>query len=115
MRGTDVLVVRGTLSGVDGHGNEVKNEVLERVSDVLVHPVSGTKDVTDREAEQSGSEIHINLAFPKTYNKPMRGCRVVIPCLHQSREWVVVGDPHPIPHNCPTRWNYLVEAVFNDG
>jgi len=114
MQGASVIVIRQAASGVDAHGNPVSVETQEAVDDVLVNRV-GTSDANDAAAHVEGDTVRMKLAFPKTYQKPLRNCRVIVPMVDPLRQWRVVGDPVPIKHNCPTRWNYQVEVVFNDG
>lgn len=52
----------------------------------------------------------IRTYFPKTYDKPLKGCSIAV----RGIEYRVMGDPVSYP-TCPTDYNRVVEAVRADG
>lgn len=63
-----------------------------------------------------GVKISYKLAFPKTWNKPLKDCYLVIPRIDKNRRFRVIGDPAPVPtDHCPTEWNYNVMIGDSDG
>lgn len=109
MTGETVAVLRPARSMDDKKHEKVEWE-REEVADVLVAP-GGTADVTD-ETRRDGTSAAYSLDFPKTYDKPLRGCRVVV----RGEELAVVGDPrHGTMANTPTRWWYRVDVRRVDG
>lgn len=109
MRGTKVKVLRPEQKSIDAHGNPIRAYAEEIVDNVLVNKPS-TQDLIDNQALMTGYTLNFILAFPKTYQKELRGCKIVIPLVNPDYEFDVVGNPQPIPHNCPTKWNYKVEV-----
>lgn len=114
MRGIKVVVLRPEERGVDTHGNPVYKTTEEVVDNVLVNKPT-TEDLLDSGSIANGYVLTFSLAFPKTWNKPLRGCRLLIPYVDPSREFYVIGDPRPIPHSCPTQWNYKVLVGVANG
>jgi hypothetical protein len=111
MRGAEVIVRRDSEVGRDAHGNATVQQSTERVQNVLCMP-GVSKDAVEL-VRPFGVEVAATLGFPKTYNEPLRGCSIYVPAWRQWFE--VVGDPMPVPHNCPTRWNYKVWVKRSDG
>lgn len=104
MRGAEVIVRRDELSGKDAHGNATVQQSDEFVQNVLCMPGVSKDDV--EAVRPFGVEVAATLGFPKTYQRPLRGCRVYIPAWEAW--FAVLGDPKPVPHNCPTKWNLKV-------
>lgn len=114
MRGTRVKIIRPVQRGVDSHGNSVKVDSVEYVDNVLVNKPS-TQDLIDNQAMMTGYTLNFTLGFPKTFTGELRGCRVVIPIVNPNYEFAVIGNPQPVPHNCPTQWNRKVEVGTING
>lgn len=109
LAGESVVVRRPSLD-YDEHMEEVSTWEEEAVQNVVVAPGS-TSDVTDA-TRPHGTRATWSLAFPKPYDRPLRGCRVVV----RGHEHAVIGDPQPNPmENCPTPWWYVVEVEDVDG
>lgn len=105
---TDVEVIRRHIDGYTSHGNPTYVETYETVHNVLVNNPS-TSDIINKPTNMQGSKIAYTLAFPKTWNKPLKGCFVRIPRIGNDRQFKVIGDPAPVPSDhCPTEWNYTV-------
>lgn len=106
MQGVTVKVMRpDELQAKDAHGNPVKVWSPEVVENVLVNKPN-TDDLTNSSYLTNGYTLSYQLAFPKTWNESLLGCKVVIP--GDPMGYDVIGDPRPVPHNCPTAWNYTV-------
>lgn len=106
----ETVTVRTPSISHDEHMDEIETWSEETVDGVLVAPGS-TSDLADA-IRPHGTTAALTLAFPKTFGKPLRGCRVVV----RGRELAVVGDPQPCTAaNCPTRWWYTVEVEDVDG
>lgn len=114
MRGIVVNVVRSNIKGTDSHGNPISRDDVEVVENVLVHRPT-TQDIIDNQTIETGYDLTFSCVFPKTYEKSLRGCRIVIPKVDPKREFYVVGDPKPIPHGCPTKWNRKVLVGVSNG
>lgn len=102
----------------DEHMEEVTTWERETVGDVLVAPGS-TSDVEDS-VRPYGTRASFTLGFPKTFSKPLRGCRIVIRPVDGEDEalhtYSVIGAPHPnTMANCPTPWWYTAEVEAVDG
>lgn len=102
----------------DEHMEEVVSWEREAVDDVLVAPGS-TSDVEDTDRPH-GTRASFSLGFPKTFSKPLRGCRVVVRPVDGEDEalhtYSVIGDPQPNNmDNCPTSWWYTAEVEAVDG
>lgn len=123
MRGISVQVTRAIFTGeYDAHGIEiVEYEEPVTVDRVLVMPSTqqdnSSGDISHGKVMEATRPYGVtqlcNFTFPKTYNLPLRGARIYVPYLDETFD--VVGDPHPIAHGCPTRWNYSVQGVRVDG
>lgn len=111
IRGTTIKVLRPSMVSVDSHGNDITSDVTETVENVLVNSPS-TDDVSTVTARTNDKAITLSLGIPKTYTKSLCDCRVVIPIVDPSKEWTVIGDPTPIMHNCPTKWNRKALVAF---
>lgn len=107
MRGRDVEILRPSTSYSDG--DVERKWGRETVGDVLVAP--GRTSSSSAADRPDGTETSYTLAFPKTYAKSLRGCRVEI----DGGTFAIVGDPLPYREGCPTRWNRTAEAVRADG
>lgn len=107
MKGADVFILRPQNAAKDSHGNLVPSYVKETVKNVLVNSPT-TQEVLDSQAVTNGRVLSYSLGFPKTYTKSLYGCKVIIPFIDKQKEWYVIGDPQPIMHNCPTKWNRKV-------
>ena len=80
------------------------------VANVVVASGS-TSDVEDS-TRPYGTRAAFTLAFPKTFDASLRGCR----CVVRGSEYAVIGDPHPNTiENCPTAWWYTAEVEAVDG
>ena len=123
MRGISVDVYQAIYTGeYDVHGVEiVRYEEPETVDHVLVMP-STQSDNSSGEISHGkvmeatrpyGLTELCNFTFPKTWNEPLRGARIYVP--YMDATFSVIGNPHPIAHDCPTRWNYSVQGVRVDG
>ena len=107
MEGTKVTVTRRVQSGTDGFNMPVYEEETETVEDCLVCP-GATSDLDEGRPE--GAQVAYTVDFPATYTESLKGCGLVIPAIDEDETFEVIGDPRPVPHNCPTRWNRVVEA-----
>ena len=104
LRGDSVTVRREVLSGKDAHGNALVQQSDEVVQNVLCMPGVSKDDVET--VRPFGVDVAGTLAFPKGYGKSLRGCSIYVPAW---QGWYkVLGDPQPVPHNCPTKWNLKV-------
>lgn len=109
LAGQTITVRRPAHEGFDDMGEQIVRFVDEEVADVLV-AAGATLD--SRESNRPhGTSVEFTLAFPKTYSKSLRGCRVVI----EGEEFEVIGDPRAHPAHCPTRWNRKAEVTRLDG
>lgn len=96
--------------GYDEHMEQVETWEREEVANVLVAPGS-TSDIDDS-ARPYGTRAVFTLGFPKTFSKPLRGCRVEV----RGEVYSVIGDPQPNnADNCPTAWWYTAEVEAIDG
>lgn len=107
MKGRDVDVMTPVVGYVDG--DPVTEWRRERVYDVLIAPAD-TSDAGGAD-RPNGDRVALSMAFPKTFEKSLRGCRVDV----DGEQFAVQGDPRPVESNCPTRWNRNVKAVKCDG
>lgn len=109
LKGEAVTVL--TPSVTYGAGNEPMTEWSRTdVQNVLIAPAS-TSDASDS-VQPFGTKAALRFGFPKTFNAPLRGCRIAA----RGAVWSVIGDPQPnSPENCPTRWNYTADAERFDG
>lgn len=107
--GEPVAVLR-PVAGRDELGEPTYGEPeREEVADVIVAPGS-TSDLDESRPE--GVTASYTLCFPKTYDRPLRGCSVVV----RGETCRVVGDPRPYtPANTPGAHNYTVEVTRADG
>ena len=109
LAGEDVVVLTPSRT-YDEHNEPVVGWGRSEVSNVLVAPGS-TSDVEDV-ARPDGTRAAFTLGFPKTFSKPLRGCRVEV----RGRAYAVIGDPQPNTEaNCPTRWWYTAHVEDVDG
>lgn len=120
LRGTTVIVLRPEVNGYDSHGNPIYKYSREEVDDVLVNsPSTGDNQfkasVTPNKGQLFSDTTTLSLTFPKTWNKPLRNCKVIIPIHNPEIEWSVVGNPEPNLIHCPTRWNYIATVTVSDG
>lgn len=117
LKGETVTVLRRTVE-YDDHNEPVETFEREDVDNVLVAPGS-TASVEDT-ARPYGTKAVFTLGFPRTYSKPLRGCRIIVRCPNSEDEtdhtYSVVGDPQPNnADNCPTAWWYTAEVERVDG
>lgn len=105
--GRSVEVARPSVEYVDGE----RVETLERetVENVLVVPGATQDRVAN--ARSDADSVAYTLAFPKGYEKSLRGCRVTV----DGEEYAVEGDPRPCRENCPTAWWMKCEVTRTDG
>lgn len=120
LRGTKVIVLRPEVKEYDSHGNPVYEYSREEVDDVLVNSPQTTANHYRTSVSADSGELFsdtktLSLTFPKTWNKPLRMCKVIIPLHDPDIEWLVVGDPEPNLIHCPTRWNYIAKVSKSDG
>lgn len=109
LSGETVAVLTRSVA-YDEHMEAVETWEREEVGNVLVAPGS-TSDVAGT-ARPDGTRAAFTLGFPKTFSKPLRGCRVVV----RGSVYSVIGDPQPnTSGNCPTRWWYTAEVEAVDG
>lgn len=111
MRGETVTVYRHTQIGVTPGNTPIKEWRSEVVEDVLVAP--GPRHDLVESVRPVGVLIAWNLHFPKTFNKPLRGCEISV---RGGPRLKVVGAPEPFTReNTPTRWHMPVELEGTDG
>lgn len=109
LHGETVTVIRVT-TGYDEHMDVVETEERETVDNVLVAP--GSTAAVEDSTRPYGTRAVYTLGFPKTYNAPLRGCRVEV----RGGTYGVIGDPQPnSAENCPTAWWYTAEVEAVDG
>lgn len=109
IRGEQVIVQRAVEVGKNSR-NEPRFEWQdETVNDVICVP-GPLADVTDA-MRPRGVRVEWSLFWPKTYTKPLAGCRVII---RGGEPLHMIGDPH-IYASAPTRWNRPSEAGRTDG
>lgn len=111
--GVEIRVLRPEEVEYDRFGNETySEETAESVQNVLIVP--GATDNLEASRPQ-GVSISYTLHFPKTYNKSLRGCKVVLPKPWDGT-YKVVGDPKPyMDGNTPTKWHMPVEVEVAHG
>ena len=107
MDGMAVTLVTRAEAGVDGFNMPVYEEASETVEDCLVCPGS-TRDLDESRPE--GAEVAYTVVWPKAFTGSIKGAQVIIPDVDEDERFDVVGDPRPVPHNCPTRWNRISEV-----
>lgn len=112
------VTVRTPTVGYDEHMEEVVTWDEAIVSNVVVTP-GATSDVLDG-TRPDGTRVAFTLGFPKTFSKPLRGCRVVVRPVDGEDEalhtYSVIGDPQPYTlENVPGPWNYTAEVERVDG
>lgn len=112
MQGGRVIVKRPISTGKDAHGNLITTFEEEAVDNVLVNTPETAEAFAS--ARQNDFSISYTLGFPKTYKKSLLNCRIIIPFVDPEKEWYVFGDPQPVPHNCPTKWNRKVSVSAYD-
>lgn len=107
--GEPVEVLRPART-VDDHGDERTEWVPDGEPECLVKP-SSTSD--ERETDRPhGVMDAVRVSFPKTYSKPLRGCRVRI----GGRVYAIRGDPTRYrPDLVPGPYDRAAEAVRCDG
>lgn len=112
IKGVTVTVRRPSTNGTDRFGNPVKTWTTETVKNVLVSPGS----TLDMEASRpEGVTVDLSLHFPKTFNKPLEGCEVVLPA-PWAGAYKVIGAPTPYSDaDTPTPWHMPVEVVAAHG
>lgn len=109
-KGVTVTVYRPS-DEVDAHGNRVAQYTTETVTPVLANP-NATAEQRDA-VQPYGARVSGVLAFPKTYTASLAGCLVEVPGWPGRFE--VIGDPLPVVHDCPTKWNRKVLIMRSDG
>lgn len=94
----------------DAHGDETVEWVADGAPSCLVKPSSTSDEIeTDR---PHGVKETVRVSFPKTYSKPLRGCRVRI----GGRVYAIRGDPTRYrPDLVPGPYDRAAEAVRCDG
>ena len=107
MVGREVAVVRPTVEYIDGE--RVESTERETVQNVLVSPGATADGAAN--ARPDADRVAYTLAFPKGYEKSLRGCRVVV----DGEEYAVSGDPRPCRENCPPAWWMKCEVKRLDG
>lgn len=107
LRGQPVEVVRSNVDYIDGE--RVETVERETVRNVLVSPGATADGAAN--ARPDADRVAYTLAFPKGYDKSLRGCRVAI----DGAEYAVSGDPKPLRRNCPTAWWMTCEVTRTDG
>lgn len=111
MRGEAVVVETKIRTGTAPGNSPIFEWVPETVTDVLVSP-GPRDDVTDAH-RPDGTKVAWTLHFPKTFNKSLRGARIIV---RGEAPRSVVGDPKPFSAaNTPTRWHMPVELEGTDG
>lgn len=105
--GREVAVVRPTVEYIDGE--RVESIERETVQNVLVSPGATADGAAN--ARLDADSVAYTLAFPKGYEKSLRGCRVTV----DGEEYAVSGDPRPCRENCPTAWWMKCEVKRLDG
>ena len=95
---------------VDSHGNRV-GYTTETVADVLCMP--GATAEAQEAVKPYGAIAVATLGFPKDYQLGLAGCLIEVPGWPGRFE--VIGDPLPVLHDCPTRWNRKVYVRREDG
>ena len=107
-QGEPVEVIRPAIS-YDELREPTYGEPEREQVEVLVCPGS----TSDLDATRpNGVEVVFTLHFPKTYTKPLQGCRVEV-C---GDIYEVIGDPRPYTAaNTPGAWNLTVEVKRVDG
>lgn len=109
MKGETVEVLRPTIT-FDSQKREQKTWESETVKNVLVSPATSQDLAT--QIRMSETQCSYSLAFPKTYDKPLRGCRVIV----RGETFDVNGDPqYSTKENTPTKWWCSVEVKRTDG
>jgi hypothetical protein len=109
LTGEAVTVQRSAQVGVNSRNEPVFEWEDETVDDVLVTP--GPRDDIDDSTRPTGVRVEWSLIWPKTYTKPLAGCRVIV---RGGAPLNIIGDPHAFA-NAPTRWNRPSEAGRTDG
>ena len=107
LRGQPVEVVRVNVDYIDGE--RVETVERETVQNVLVSP--GATADSAANARPDADKVAYTLAFPRGYDKSLRGCRVAI----DGAEYAVSGDPKLLRRNCPTAWWMTCEVTRTDG
>lgn len=106
----ETVSVRTPASRRDEHMEEVVTWDEVTVPNVVVTP-GATSDVLDP-TRPHGTRATFTLGFPKTFQRPLRGCRVVV----RGVECSVIGDPQPYAaKSVPGAHNYTVEVARVDG
>ena len=108
-QGEPVTVIREQVT-YDDLGEPTYGEPeREQISNVLVQPGS----TADLDATRpNGVEVSFTLHFPKTYTKPLKGCRIEV----RGNAYEVIGDPQSYTEaNTPGGWNLPVEVKRVDG
>lgn len=105
--GREVAVVRPTVEYIDGE--RVEAITRETARNVLVLPGATADGAAN--ARPDADRVAYTLAFPRGYDKSLRGCRVVV----DGDEYAVAGDPRPCRENCPTAWWMKCEVTRTDG
>lgn len=112
MDGTEVTIVRRVQSGSDGFNMPVYTEETETVEDCLVCPVS---TVSLGEGRPEGFDLKYRVVFPSAFTGSLAHTQLILPLVDESQRFDVYGDPQPVPHNCPTKWNRTAEVGHVQG
>jgi len=109
MTGETVTVQRPTEVGHNARNEPRFEWVSEDVENVLVTP--GPLADVDDASRPAGVRVVWSLIWPKTYAKPLAGCRVIV---RGGEPLNIIGDPQSFPRS-PTRWDRPSEASRTDG
>lgn len=116
MRGERVAVLRRRRAGEDSMGEPVFEWAAEIVDNVLVRPLGGS-DLADAR-RPDGVRAEYRLAFPKTYEGELPGCRVALidrgMGVDPGAALRVSGFPDRT-RPCPTLWNMTADVGRTDG
>jgi len=116
LRGETVTVQRPSIA-YDERMDPVTTWEPETVDNVLFGRPT-TEDV-DGAMRAYGVHVQYALGIPKEYAASLRGCRIVRvrdAGMEHPPEYVVAGDPAPLPPElCPTPWNREALVGWVDG
>lgn len=108
--GEPVEVLAHVETGRDALNNPVRKWQTEAVVNVLVAPAD-TSDVVSS-VRPDGTEVVLQLHFPKGYSSSLRGRRVKV----RGVEYAIEGDPIAYTSaNTPGMWNRPATATRVEG
>lgn len=116
LHGETVTVLRPAIA-YDERMDPVATWTPEVIDNVLFG--RPTTEQVDEVMRAYGVHAQYVLGIPKVYAASLRGCKVTRARdaeLDDSPEYVVAGDPQPLPPEmCPTPWNREAVVGWTDG